>query len=144
MEQAMVDFLTKNRVCALTTLLPDGSPHAAALHYSFKQTPFELYFSTENTSKKCEGLLNGETVKASAVVGISEEEWITLQMDGTATLIKSTDDLAAIQTMHYAKHPNSEKFKDDPATVFLKFTPVWWRYTDYTSKPPTILTSEKA
>src|SRR3989338_4346938 len=127
MEQKTLEFLAKHRVCSITTILPDGSPHAAALHYSHIEAPLTLYFSTENTSKKCQGLLNGEVVKGSVVVGFSEEEWVTLQMDGNIQAIADKAKLEEVYKVHYLKHPNSEKYKDAPATIFLSFTPTWWR-----------------
>lgn len=142
MESTALKFLTSHRVCSLTTLLPDGTPHAAALHYSHKVNPAILYFSTEKSSRKCQGLLNGETVKGSVVVGFSEEEWITLQMDGEVTAVLDEAELKKVHELHYAKHPNSEKYKDDPETIFLAFTPTWWRYTDYNTDPLTIISSE--
>src|SRR3989304_6372676 len=122
MDKRVLEFLGKNRVSVLTTLLKDGTPHGAALHYSHKADPLELYFSTENTRKKCQTLRNGKPGKASVVIGFSEEEWITLQMDGEVTVIQDQEELAKVQSIHYPKHPNSEKFKNDPATIFLKFT----------------------
>ena len=141
MEQKILDFLTKHRVCSLTTLLSDGSPHAAALHYSHRDNPLTLYFSTENTSRKCQDLLNGKTGKATVAIGFSEEEWVTFQMDGDIRMA-TKEELPEIQKVHYTKHPDAAKYKDDPATVFLIFTPTWWRYTDYKTKPPTIVSSE--
>lgn len=123
MDKKVFDFLTKHRVCSLTTLLPDGSPHAAALHFSHKENPLTLYFSTENTSRKTTGLLKGEVVKGSVVVGFSEEEWITLQMDGEVKAILDKAELAEVHKVHYAKHPTSEKYKDEPATIFFGFYP---------------------
>jgi general stress protein 26 len=137
----IVAFLEKHRVCSLTTMLPDNIPHAAALHYSTNGDLFELYFSTEKSSKKCEGLLSGKTVKSSLVVGFSEEEWVTLQMDGEVEVV-SDNDLEKVQKIHYARHPNSAKYKDKPETIFLKFTPKWWRYTDYNTDPLTIISSD--
>ena len=143
MEKTVFDFLIKHGVCSLTVLLPDGSPHAAALHFSHKKDPLELYFSTENTSRKTTGLLKGEPVKGSVVVGFSEEEWVTFQLDGEVRAVLDKDELTKVHKVHYAKHPNAEKWKDDPATIFLVFTPSWWRYTDYKTKPITILSSGK-
>jgi general stress protein 26 len=143
MNNKILEFITKHRVCSLTTLLPDGSPHAAALHYSHSDNPLTLYFSVENTSKKCQGLVTGETIKGSVVVGFSEEEWITLQMDGEVKAVLDKNELEKIHKIHYSKHPNSEKHKDFPETIFLAFTPSWWRYTDYNTDPLTILSSEK-
>lgn len=139
MTKEILDFISKHRVCSLTTLLADGSPHAAALHYSHSENPLLFYFSTENTSKKCEGLLQGETVKGSIVIGFSEEEWITLQIDGEVKTITDETELDRVQKIHYSKHPNSAKYKDAPETIFLSFAPSWWRYTDYNTEPATIL-----
>lgn len=141
MENTILDFLTKHRVCSLTTLLTDGSPHASALHYSHINNPLTLYFSTENTSRKCSGLLQGEPAKSSVVIGFSEEEWITLQMDGEVKAILDETTRNEIQKIHYKKHPTAKKYKDAPETIFLAFTPLWWRYTDYNSDPLTILSS---
>lgn len=141
MDSKITEFLKNHNVCSLTTLLPDGSPHAAAIHYSHSENPFVFYFSTENTSRKCEGLLKGEVVKGAVVVGLSEEEWITLQMNGVVQGVFDKKELENVHRVHYGKHPNSEKYKDEPATIFLKFTPTWWRYTDYNSDPAMILHS---
>lgn len=143
METKILDFLSNHRVSSLTTLLNDGTPHASALHYSHENNPLTLYFSTENTSRKTQALLDGKTVKASVVIGFSEEEWITLQMDGQVRAVTDSTELNAVQNVHYAKHPGSSKYKDDPTTIFLAFTPTWWRYTDYNTDPITILSSDK-
>lgn len=130
----ILSFLNKERVCSLTTLLKDGSPHAAALHYSHNDNPFEIYVSTENNSRKCEALLNGDTVKGSFVIGFGEEEFITYQADGDVRIVKDQKELEKVHKIHYKKHPSSEKWQDDPATVFLVFKPTWWRYTEYKPK----------
>lgn len=129
-----MDFLTKHRVCALATLLKDGSPHVSALHYSSNDKPLEVYIMTEKGSKKCEALLNAKPGKASFVTGFSEEEWITLQMDGEVKAVTNKKELQKIHKIHFAKHPEPEKYKDDPETLFLIFRPKWWRYTEYKPK----------
>jgi len=139
--RAVQEFLTSQRVCSLTTLLKDGAPHAAALHYSHHMDPIELYFSTEKTSKKCQALLYGNSTKGSVVIGFSEEEWITLQLDGDVQAIFYPSELRTVHAIHYAKHPDSEKYRDDPLTIFLKFVPSWWRYTNFKTDPVTIISS---
>jgi len=131
MDKKVLDFLGKHRVCTLTTLLEDGSPHSAVMHYSHKNEPLEVYIMTENTSKKVKALLDGKPRKASLVTGFSEEEWITLQMDGEVRAVKDKEELEKIHEVHFEKHPEPKKWKDDPATLFLVFTPTWWRYTEY-------------
>lgn len=139
MEKIILEYLAREKVGALTVLLPDGTVHGAAMHFSHSSSPLELYFSTENTSKKTQGLVSGGKTKASVVLGFSEKEWITLQMDGEVEAILDKAELSGVQIKHYAKHPTSAKYKDDPATIFLKFTPTWWRYTDFNTNPVTIL-----
>ena len=142
MNTEVLEFLRNNRVSVATTLLKNGLPHSAALHYSHKDDPLTLYFSTESTSRKCEGMLDGISVKASVVVGFDEKEWLTLQLEGEMRIVPK-DELVTAQEIHYKKHPSSEKWKNDPTTVILEFTPKWWRFTDLNVYPYRISSSEE-
>lgn len=128
-----VKYLAGQRVCALSVLIKDGSPHIAAMHFSHSMEPFEIYIQTENTSKKCEILSESKATKASITIGFSEKDFRTLQMDGTIKLVMKKG-LPRIHKIHYKKNPSAKKWKDDPATVFLVFKPAWWRYTEYEPK----------
>lgn len=140
MDKKVTEFLTKEHVGSLAVEIPGGM-HAAALHFSHSDEPLVLYFSTEKDSRKMGGLSSSNSVKAAFVCGLSETDWLTLQMDGEVEIIPESE-LPKVHKIHYAKHPKSEQYKDDPGTVFLKFTPTWWRYTDYNTKPMTIVTSD--
>jgi general stress protein 26 len=141
MDQHVLSFLSNHRVSVLTTLLADGSPHAAALHYSHISDPLTLYFTSKRTSRKMQALVSGNVVKAALVIGMSDEEWKTLQMEGEVKLV-SQEEIERIQDIHYRKHPNAQEFKNKPETVFLQFTPTWWRYTDFSTEPLTSFSSE--
>lgn len=143
MNQEVLTFLSQNRICTLAIALPDGTPHAAVLHYSHQDSPLEIYFSTDRTSRKYQALITNKLAKASVVIGHSEQEWITLQLDGTLISITDPLILQTIQGIHYQKLPDAEKYKEDPSTVFLAFKPTWWRYTDYNQNPPHILASDR-
>jgi general stress protein 26 len=142
MVQEVLDYLESSRVSSLTILRKDGMPHSAALHYSYKDDPLTFYFSTENTSRKCEAILDGTTALASLAIGFDEKNWLEFQADGEVRLVNS-EELVEVQNIHYKKNPHSEKFKDDPSTVFLAFTPKWWRFSDMNSWPYKIISSEK-
>ena len=116
--------------------------HAGTLHYSHQDNPLQLFFSTENTSRKCQGLLEEKSAKAAVVIGFSEKVWITLQMDGDVKGVFDSEELKQIKQTHYVKHPSSQQYEHDPATIFLAFTPIWWRFTDYNTEPLTIISSE--
>ncbi|MBI2641749.1 pyridoxamine 5'-phosphate oxidase family protein [Candidatus Roizmanbacteria bacterium] len=142
MDKTILDFLEKNRVGVLATLLLDGTPHGAALHYSFKIDPLELYFSVDKMSRKCKGLIERKEGKASIVIGFSEEDWLTLQVEGTIRIVDNPNTIKEIKKVHYVRHPNSLKFENDPNTVFLLFRPTWLRYTDFNTEPPKIILTE--
>ena len=132
MDQKVLDLVAKERVCSLSVCRPDGTCDAAAMHYSHSADPFVIYIQTENTSRKCRNL----PASASLVIGLSEETMTTLQLEGHINIISDLSQLPAIHQIHYAKHPSAEQYKSDPATVFLIFTPTWWRYTDHKVSPP--------
>jgi general stress protein 26 len=135
MNPKIINLLQTERVCVLSTLLSDGSPHNAAMHFAFQENPLALYFSTHFGNRKLEGL-NAGRFQASVCVGFSETDWTTLQMDGQ---IEKADPIFA-KNLILSKYPESEKHMDDQ-TVFLKFTPAWWRYTDFKASPPLTISS---
>ena len=86
--------------------------------------------------------MGGQPGRASIVVGLSEEEWATLQMDGEIAIVGDKSELNKIYDIHYQKHPKAKQYRDLKDTIFLKFTPTWWRYTEF--KPEMkIISSEK-
>ncbi len=141
MNEKVLDFLNKERVSVLSVLLPDGTPHAAAMHYSFTDEPLRFYFQTTNTSLKAKGVLHGETIKAAIVVGTSEVDWLTLQVRGSLRMVTDAATLERVYEVHYAKQPQAEQYKKDPETIFLELTPTWWRFADFNTEPETITES---
>lgn len=142
MDKKVLEFIKKNRVSALATVLAHGSPHTAVMHYSHLVNPLELYFSVDKTSVKCQFLLKRKEGKASVVIGFSEQEWITVQIDGLISIVDNREKLRRIKTIHYKKNPSSKEFENDPNTIFLIFKPKWIRYTDFNFEPPNIILIE--
>ncbi len=140
-ERVVLDFLRASRVGVLGVLLKDGSPHGATVHFSHQENPAKLFFLTDRTYKKCEALLDGASVRASFVLGVSEEEMKTLQLDGVVRVVSDEGELAALKTVHFGKIPTAKEYEDDTDSVFLEFTPAWWQYTDYNTQPETRISS---
>lgn len=134
-KREVLDFLRGSRVGVLSVLLKDGSPHGATVHFSHQENPTKLFFLTDRTYKKCEALLGGATARASFVLGVSEEEMKTLQLDGTIRIVSDAGELAALKVLHFKKIPTAKEYEDDPDSVFLEFIPAWWQYTDYKTEP---------
>jgi uncharacterized protein YhbP (UPF0306 family) len=140
MNSKIEQFITKERVCCLAVIIENNVLHGAAVHYSHQSAPLKLFFQTTNKTVKAAPFLNGEIGNASVVIGQSEQDWLTLQMRGTVRKISSPEELREVYKIHYKKHPEAEQYKNE-ATVFLEFTPVWWRYTDFNTEPETIIES---
>ena len=136
MDSKIVDFLKKERVGVLSVILPEGIPHSATVHFSESIDPLKLYIQTSNRTTKVKPFLNGKSGKAAFVIGFSERDWLTLQMRGSIVAIRDKKELERIYKIHYKKQPEAEQYKG-PKTVFLKFTPTWYRYTDFNTDPET-------
>lgn len=141
MDSTIIEFLKQNRICCLSIQLPDGSLHAATLHYSHNDEPLTIITSTKNTSRKVQGLLKGEVQQASLVVGFSEEEWKTLQMDGEVRAVHESVELTKAKETHFTKYPDAKRY-ESPESIFLSFSPKWWRYTDFKVKPAKVIVSQ--
>ena len=137
MDKKILAFLHKDRVAVLSVPLEDGAPHAATMHYSFSEEPLTFYFQTSDDTEKVKAV-GRKTVKAAVVIGFSEADWLTLQMRGPVCAMTDPMELETVYKIHYAKQPQAEKYKG-PHSVFLKFTPNWWRFTDFNTDPETII-----
>lgn len=132
MNPEVLEYLKSQRVCVVAVEMPDGSPHAATVHFAISEDSMAFIIQTSPKYRKSEALLDKPSVRASLVVGLEEVAGgkdKTFQLDGEARLVNPDEDL--IQT-YFDKFPEKgKKFSDD---IFFVVTPVWWRFTDW-SKP---------
>lgn len=134
MENVVSDFALKHRIAVLTTLIDDGVPHSASMHYAFSEKYGSFIFATEIKSTKCKNLLGGNTQPSSLVVGFSEEEFVELQMRGEVSIIKDLKELDEAWGVYDKKFAGAKKWRDDKDGVLLKFVPGWWRYSEFKPK----------
>ncbi len=142
MPPEILNYLSSERVGVLALEMMDGSPHAATVHFAHQDDPFAFYFETYREYRKAEALYGREVSRASFVVGCTEDDNKTLQLDGIVELLKP-EEKAAFDRIYLGKFPNKKEKSVDPKFVFFKFTPTWWRFTDWTNpKGKKILTSK--
>lgn len=141
MDKAVLDFLTKEKLSVISVVLESGQVHSATVHFSHVLEPvLKIYVQTSSATVKASPFLSGQVGQGALVVGFSHIDWLTLQMRGTVRLVTDSEEIQKVSQLHYAKHPDAQK-RSGPTTVFLEFTPTWWRYTDFKTSPPTIITS---
>lgn len=130
MHPEAVAYLVTQRICVIALEMPDGSPHAATVHFMYHAASGCFVFETNRTYRKAQALLNGKSVRASIVVGVSETDRRTLQVDGVARLL-SADELD-LKDAYAAHFPEKQKRLSSPDTIYFLCSPTWWRYTDFT------------
>ena len=133
MQKEITDYINTQRVGVLAVEMLDGSPHGATVHFAFDDKNNVFYFETYREYRKTEALFGRETSRASLVIGTSEDTKITLQLDGQVSLIKDNEEEIGYNTIYFNKFPNKVEKAKDPKFVKFKFTPKWWRFTDWTN-----------
>src|SRR5207248_8537786 len=103
--QEVIKFLEEQHVCIVTTIMCDGMPHPAAMHYSMLDNPFTMFFCIDDRSVTAQNAtFNG---KMAVLVGCNEEMPRTLQMRGGISIVKDPSELALAATTFYTRYPHS-------------------------------------
>lgn len=128
-------YLATQRTGVLAVEMPDSAPHAATVHFANATEPIVFYFETKRDSRKAESILIKGSVRASFVIGTSEADMKTLQLDGIVALVPPNE-TATFDQIYLGKFPEKEtkiqtESADDNEYICLKFTPTWWRFTDW-------------
>lgn len=133
MDPRITDFLSNQRICVLTTVLPDGTPHSATVHFASSTNPLNFIVWTEKNSRKCKHFEVGQKYPSSLVVGFSEGEFKTFQLEGLVQIVAGSE-LTKAYELYRSKFGGTEKYEGDENDAILKFEPKWWRYTEYKPK----------
>ncbi len=140
MQQQILDYIKSQRIAVLGMQKLDSAPHSATIHYGYTDDPLSFIILTSRTSKKCEALVANGKCKGSLVLGTSEEDMRTMQLEGD---VEFTED-PTILDAYFARFPEKwDKYSPGGHDAFLLFTPTWWRYSDYKAEGQKIFSSEE-
>lgn len=137
MNTKILKFIKKNRISVLTTLLEDGTPHSASMHFASSNNPLEFVFFTKKISRKCMCLKNNIKSPASLVIGFDESEMVEFQSEGNIRIANVDESSSGVKIF-------AEKFGSaelDSEHQVLIYEPTWWRYTEF--KPKFVVTESK-
>jgi uncharacterized protein YhbP (UPF0306 family) len=126
---AVISYIESNRILVLAVQMPDGSPHAATVHYAYDAARNLFIFETYREYRKMEAFASTGTTRASLVIGSSESDMRTLQIDGTARLLNDSDEGVVLYMKTF---PEKQGKYEAQKLVFFACTPTWWRFTDWT------------
>ncbi|MEI6316204.1 MAG: NUDIX domain-containing protein [bacterium] len=130
MRKIIVDYLNTERAGVLAVEMPDGSPHAAAVHFAYCNAPVTFFFETRSTYRKFEALKDDKKSRASFVVGCNDSIMKTMQLDGVVEVVKENEQ-ELFDSVYFEKFPEKIKKEKEETIIYFKFTPAWWRYTDW-------------
>lgn len=142
MKPEIFEYIQSQRVGVLAVEMPDGSPHAATVHFAHVKEPLVFFFETFRASRKAEPFLQKGAVRASFVIGTDEKAMKTFQIDGTAELVKP-EEKENFSAVYLGKFPEKAERSKSPNAAAIKFTPKWWRFSDLSDpQAKVVLTSE--
>lgn len=133
MPKEILDYIQTQKICVLAVEMPDGSPHAATLHFAYSDKTGEFCFMTDKESRKYESLLSKNATRASVVVGFDEANKKTFQLDGELRYVASESDQIFYKETYAGKFSKKAEACDDEENGRLIFKPTWWRFTDSTT-----------
>lgn len=141
MNQEILDYIKSQRVGVVAIEMPDGSPHAVTVHFANTENPLIFLFETYREYRKCEALFSREISRASMVIGSTESNMQTLQMDGEARLMTEQEKEELFQKVYLVKFPEKKEKAQEPKVVAFLFIPKWWRFTDWTKPQGKVILS---
>lgn len=130
MDKKILKFLETSRVSVLTTLLENGNPHSASMHFASRNNPLEFVFFTKKVSRKCKHFESGKKYQSSFVIGFDEREMVEFQSEGIIRKANELESKLGVQT--FAGKFDGAQLDEEHQVLIYK--PIWWRYTEYKPK----------
>jgi len=136
----ILSFLKTHPLATISTIAKGSIQPESAL-IAFTQTEdLEIIFESFVGTRKWRNLKTNSRV--AFVVGWDTKEHITLQYEGVAMPILSSEREQYIQLFLAKDTPCTEKFLRDSRVCLYKVSPTWIRYSDYTHDTPNIIELE--
>ncbi|MEK7152759.1 MAG: pyridoxamine 5'-phosphate oxidase family protein [Patescibacteria group bacterium] len=127
--RAILEFMGAYRLGVLSTINEHGEPEAAVVGISVHEG-FMVVVATGHDTRKCRNIQRNGHI--ALVVGWDDEK--TVQYEGRAHILEG-EELRTWQSRHFAKRPESARYKDDPQERYILIEPTWLRYTDCNVRP---------
>ncbi len=116
-----------------------SSPQAAVVGIVVTDA-FELFFDTLETTRKLRNLRRDPRV-AFVLGGTLEGDERTVQYEGVADEPRGPE-LERLRELYFTRFPDGPERLSWPGLVYVRVRPLWLRYSDYRSMPPTIVELE--
>lgn len=129
MNNELYEYLDTQKIGVVGLSMPDGSLHAATIHFA-NNNDLWFFFATGEGTKKSEALLNNQVCQATFVVGTDASTMKTFQAHGEARLVNETEQ-ELFDKVYFGKFADRKSTVKDPKAVYFLFITKWWRYSDF-------------
>jgi PPOX class probable F420-dependent enzyme len=115
---AFLDFWTERRLCTVTTLRPDGTPHVVPMGVVIDPETDTAWAITSRNSRKARNLADGGPIAVCCVDG---RRWSTIE--GTAEVLADPDSVAEAER-RYAERYKVPRVNPDRVAIRMSVTSV--------------------
>ena len=127
------------RYAVEATVTPNSAPQAAVIGIAVTDA-FELVFDTIGGSRKAQNLRVNRRV-ALVLGNCYGGDERTIQYEGLADE-PSGAELERLKTIYFEVFPDGRDRQRWPGLTYFRVSPVWIRYSNYTTDPPEIVEFE--
>jgi general stress protein 26 len=135
--QAIGDFLRTQKWAVVSTVSADGVPQSAVVGIAVNGA-LQVVFDTLSSSRKAANLRGNP--RMSLVAGGLDGSDRTVQYEGVADF-PAGDALDDLQRTYYGAFPDGRDRLRWPGLVYVRVTPRWIRFSDFSVQPPVIVES---
>jgi general stress protein 26 len=132
----LLAFMRQERYAVQGSVSESGAPQAATVGIVVSDR-FEVFFDTLASSRKAANYRR-HPVSALVIGPTAAGSERTVQVEGTTDEPKGAD-LARLLELYFARFPDGRERQAWPGISYLRVTPTWIRYSDFSVDPPEIV-----
>ena len=133
---ALLTFLRSRRYAVESSLHPDGAPQSAIVGIAVSDD-FEIVFDTLRTARKGQNLRRRPDI-AFVIGSLEGADERTVQFEGSADEPEGTE-RTRLTELYFRVFPDGRERQQWPGLTYIRATPRWLRYSDYSVNPPVML-----
>ena len=132
----LLRYLRTRRYAVEASVTLGGAPQAAIVGIAVTDA-FELVFDSLETSRKMQNLRANHRV-AFVIGGTDGSDERTAQYEGIADEPRGVA-LDRVKQQYFRVFPDGRDRERWPGITYVRVTPVWIRFSDYSTNPPVIV-----
>jgi hypothetical protein len=133
---ALLEFLRSRRYAVQSSLHPSGAPQSAVVGIAVSDA-FEIVFDTLATSRKGQNLRRRAEI-AFVIGSLEGKDERTVQYEGRVDEPTGAE-RARLTDLYFGVFPDGRERQKWPGLTYIRATPTWLRYSDYSVDPPEIV-----